>query len=107
MGMYTIIIALLGAAAGWFARDTWGMWKQETKVIEVIKESTKCRGCNKLRREVEAAVLDAERRNSPYPIPMVGTGKNRRVHWELIGEGIAPQVGNKGTTAARASPPPH
>ena len=107
MGMYTLIIVLLGMLLGWFARDTWGMWRREVRVIEQVKEVVQCRSCNKLRQSVEAAVLDAERRNSPYPLPMVGNGEKRRVHWERIGDGISPQVGNKGTTAARASPPPH
>ena len=106
MGMYTIIIALLGALLGWVARDTWGMWRREVRVVEEVKEVVQCRSCNKLRSRVEAAVLDAEKRNSPYPIPMIGNGNKRRVHWEMLGD-IAPSVGNKGTTAARASPPPH
>ena len=104
MGMYTIIVAMLGVLLGWVARDTWGMWKMETRIVEVVKNTTNCFSCNKLRREVEAAVLDAEKRGSPYPIPMIGSGDKRRVHWERIGSGIAPQVGNKGTKAARASP---
>jgi len=106
MGMYTIIIALLGMLLGWVARDTWGMWRREVRVIEQVKEVVQCRSCNKLRREVEAAVLDAERRGSSFPLPMIGNGNKRRVHWEMVGN-LAPVVGNKGTTAARASPPPH
>ena len=106
MGMYTVIVALLGVLLGWVARDTWGMWRREVRVIEEVREVVQCRSCNKLRSKVEQAVLDAERRNSPYPIPMIGNGNKRRVHWEMLGD-IAPAVGNKGTTAARASPPPH
>ena len=106
MGMYTIAVALLGVLLGWVARDTWGIWRREVKVVEEVREVVQCRSCNKLRREVEAAVLDAERRGSAYPLPMIGNGNKRRVHWEMLGD-IAPSVGNKGTTAARASPPSH
>lgn len=107
MGMYTVVIVLLGMLLGWVARDTWGMWRREVRVIEIeeIKQVVQCRSCNKLRQTIEAAVLDAERRNSPYPLPMVGNGAKRRVHWEMVG--VAASVGNPTTTAARASPPPH
>lgn len=106
MGMYTIIIALLGALLGWVARDTWGMWRREVRIVEEVREVVQCRSCNKLRKAVESAVLDAERRGSAYPVPMIGNGNKRRVHWEMLGD-IAPAVGNPATKAARASPPPH
>ena len=104
--IYTLLIIACGIGIGWCIRDMVGAYRREVVTIEQVKEVVQCRSCNKLRREVEAAVLDAERRGSSFPLPMIGNGNKRRVHWEMVGN-LAPVVGNKATSAARASPPPY